>query len=338
MTHKILTWYEDHQREFPWRATTFRKVNPYYVWLSEIMLQQTTTQTVIPYFQNFIRLWPTLKDLSLASQDDVLHAWQGLGYYSRARNLHKCAIYLQENEQGKFPTTEPELLKLPGVGPYTAAAIAAIAFKTPTLPIDGNIKRILSRYHAQEFFPGKGLTEKFISVEQPGAVAQALMDIGATLCRPQNPDCLRCPLQSTCQAHIKGQEHDFPVRKQRKSPPERYGYIYWVENPQNEVLLVKRPETGLLGGMMGFPGTPWSDTPWQDTFPKVPFVYKQAQKIKGDVRHTFSHFHINLRVIHYTGVTHIEREDSWLWGADLSKYAFPTVMKKIIRLVRDYDP
>lgn len=312
-SEKLLGWYDKAQRTLPWR--TPRK-NPYHTWLSEIMLQQTTVATVIPYFNTFIEKWPTVEDLSRASLDEVLIQWQGLGYYSRARNLHKCAQSLAKH----FPSTAAELLKLPGIGPYTAAAIASIAFEEKAAAVDGNVVRVISRYFALNTLnPQAEVREKVQSLlpsTRNGDFTQALMEFGALLCRPKNPACEDCPLQQECQAYAQDKVDTFPVKLPKQKLPTRYATAFILRREDGAILLRKRPPQGLLGGMMEVPSTPWVEEKQ-----KAPWTGPQ-------VRHTFTHFHFEINVEVSSDFKAFE--GIWVHPHDLGGYALPTVMKKII--------
>ncbi len=310
---KLLAWYDKNQRHLPWRVTPS---NPYYTWLSEIMLQQTTVATVIPYFHAFIEKWPTVQDLARASLDEVLVEWQGLGYYSRARNLHKSASLLADT----FPSREEELLKLPGIGPYTAAAIASIAFGQKAAAVDGNVIRVLSRYFAiQEVSPIKQVTAKLLGhlpEKRCGDFTQSLMELGALVCQPKNPKCSSCPLQKDCKAYALKQVDQFPLKPLKQKLPTRYATAFILKREDGAILLRKRPPHGLLGGMMEVPTTPWEET-------------KSEQKGRL-VRHTFTHFHLEVDVRYHTDLSAFE--GTWVPPQELKYYALPTLMKKILHL------
>jgi len=264
----LLDWYARHRRVLPWRALPGRRADPYHVWLSEIMLQQTTVATVKSYFDHFVARWPRVQDLAAAPLDDVLHAWQGLGYYARARNLHKCARAVATDHGGRFPEIEAELLALPGVGPYTAAAIAAIAFDQPASPVDGNIERVVARLrHIAEPLPAgkkaiQAAARNLTPRARAGDFAQAMMDLGAMVCTPRAPKCGLCPWHDACAARAAGDAEDLPARAARTPKPTRHGVAFWIEDATGRVLLRRRPERGLLGGMMEIPSTDWRDDPW----------------------------------------------------------------------------
>ncbi len=280
------------------------------------MLQQTTVATVIPYFKEFLDKWPTLQDLAAASLDDVLVKWQGLGYYSRARNLHKCAQALACH----FPSTEEGLLKLPGIGPYTAAAIASIAFDQKAAAVDGNVVRVITRYLAIPApKPVEEVKEKLKALlpeKHCGDFTQALMELGALVCRPKNPLCFSCPLQKDCQAYVLGKIEDFPLRAPKQKLPTRYATAFILRREDGAILLRKRPPQGLLGGMMEVPTTPWDTTKGAGKGPIV--------------RHTFTHFHFEVEVRHLSEPS--DFEGIWVHPQDLKDYALPTVMKKILKV------
>ena len=312
-SEKLLRWYDKEKRQLPWRRVIN---NPYHIWLSEVMLQQTTVVTVIPYFQAFIQKWPTLQDLAAASLDEVLTLWQGLGYYSRARNLHKCAQILAQI----FPRKEKELLKLPGIGPYTAAAIASIAFDQRAAAVDGNVLRVMSRYFAINApKPVEEVKEKLTILlphERCGDFTQALMELGALVCRPKNPFCQVCPVLEDCQAYSLGKVDVLPVKNLKQKLPTRYAAAYIIRREDGSLLLRKRPAQGLLGGMMEVPTTPWEET---------------KRESKGPiVKHTFTHFHFEVEVCHLRGSSGFE--GIWVHPQDLKNYALPTLMKKIIKV------
>lgn len=336
----LLDWYDRHRRAMPWRALPGQIPDPYHVWLSEIMLQQTTVATVGPYFGRFLGLWPTVGDLAAADLDDVLHAWQGLGYYARARNLYKCAGVVASAHGGRFPRTEAELLKLPGIGPYTAAAIAAIAFDRRATVVDGNVERVMARLFAVEDpLPGSKETLRDHAVGMTpdarfGDYAQATMDLGATICSPKNPACAICPLNDACAGRRAGIAAELPRKSPKAERPTRRGVAFWTVAPDGSVLLRRRAESGLLGGMMEVPSTDWvPDGNWldKDAIADAP-VEADWQPVKGLVRHTFTHFHLELTVL----AARIEATDGidgvWCPTDRFGDYALPTVMKKVVRI------
>lgn len=336
----LLAWYDRHARTLPWRISPADRAagaqpDPYLVWLSEIMLQQTTVQAVKPYFETFSRRWPTVGDLAAADAGDVMKAWAGLGYYSRARNLTKCAAVVAGDHGGRFPRTEKELRALPGIGPYTAAAIAAIAYDLPAAVVDGNIERVFTRLHgiATPLPLAKSEVRGHVAdatpQARPGDFAQALMDLGATICTPRRPACALCPLENLCTARASGRQEAYPVRPARKIKPVRRGAAFVAEREDGAVLLVKRGDKGLLGGMTGLPSSDWSVRSDGATGPgAAPFA--AAWRDKGVVSHTFTHFELRLEVFH--AVVAGETDHSGWWSArDLvAGEALPTVMKKAL--------
>ena len=308
--------------------------DPYRVWLSEIMLQQTTVATVGPYFDRFMARWPDISALSRASLDEVLQLWQGLGYYARARNLHACARALVERHGGVFPDGIEELRALPGVGDYTAAAIAAIAFGRPEAAIDGNVERVIARLYAvHEPLPAakphlEALVAALVAEQRAGDFAQALMDLGATICTPRRPRCVLCPWRTCCAAAAAGLAEDLPRRAAKPERPLRHGVVFWLVREDGAVLLRRRPERGLLGGMIEIPSTPWRSAPWTlaEAVPLAPAAAAWSA-LPGTVRHGFTHFQLELAVVWGVGTT------GGLWSPveGFAEHALPTLMKKVAR-------
>ena len=332
----LLAWYDRHQRTLPWRARPGEVSDPYHVWLSEIMLQQTTVATVKGYYEEFLTRWPMVEDLAAAELDDVLHAWQGLGYYARARNLYKCAKVVAEEFAGRFPDEEEVLLSLPGIGPYTAAAIAAIAFGRNTTPVDGNIERVVSRlYRLSTPLPDakpaiKERAAALTPAARCGDYAQAVMDLGATICTPKKPACSLCPWNGSCQAFEAGDAEAFPKRAPKKRKPTRYGVAFWLEDQRGRVFLQRREERGLLGGMMEFPSTEWVEDSWRgDDAMKAAPAQTDWQILSGMVRHTFTHFHLELTVFWGQAEDEMAPEGVWSEIGRFGEHALPTVMKKV---------
>ena len=336
----LLAWYDRHARALPWRISPDERAegvvaDPYRVWLSEIMLQQTTVQAVKPYFAAFVTRWPSVADLAVAETEDVMKAWAGLGYYSRARNLKRCADVVAADHDGRFPDTEEGLLALPGIGPYTAAAIAAIAFDRPAAVVDGNIERVFTRLFEIETPLPAAKTEirAFVAeatpADRPGDFAQALMDLGATICTPKRPACALCPLTKDCQARKSGRQEQFPVKLPKKTKPVRLGAAFVAERGDGAVLLVKRPDKGLLGGMTGVPTTNWTVRADGETGAQsAPF--EAGWRSKGVISHVFTHFELRLEVFHAV-VTAIPDHEGWWSDSDsLPGEALPTVMKKAL--------
>ncbi|MEL0438929.1 A/G-specific adenine glycosylase [Phycobacter sp. K97] len=299
----LLEWYDANARTLPWRTSPSDRAagvrpDPYRVWLSEVMLQQTTVAAVKDYFHRFTSRWPTVMDLAAAADADVMGEWAGLGYYARARNLLKCARVVAEDLDGIFPDTYEGLLKLPGIGPYTAAAIASIAFDRPEVVLDGNVERVMARLHdIHDPLPGSKPILKERAAEltpqaRPGCHAQAVMDLGATICTPKSPACGICPWRDPCAARITGTAAELPKKTPKKPKPTRYGFVYLARSAAGDWLLERRPDKGLLGGMLGWPGSEWNDAP----DPAPPFQ-ADWQDLGAEVRHTFTHFHLILRVM-----------------------------------------
>jgi A/G-specific adenine glycosylase len=332
----LLAWYDRHRRDLPWRAKPGERPDPYRVWLSEIMLQQTTVATVGPRFLAFLQRWPELRALAAAPLDDVLHEWQGLGYYARARNLHACARAVMARHGGEFPRDEAALRALPGIGAYTAAAIAALAFDIPATPMDGNIERVVARLFAVEApLPGakeqiRALAATLTPARRPGDYAQAAMDLGATICAPARPACALCPWRAPCRARALGLAEELPRRPVKKAKPQRYGVVFWAVRKDGAVLLRRRPEQGLLGGMMEFPSTPWRETPWPapETTEASP-IRARWRPLPGAVRHSFTHFDLVLGVWIGTAPKIISPGFVASRPERLADLALPTLMKKV---------
>ena len=336
----LLAWYGVHRRQLPWRGQPGAAADPYRVWLSEIMLQQTTVTAVRPYFEKFLRLWPSVQTLAAAPRDEILKAWAGLGYYARARNLHQCARVIAAEYGSQFPGSEAELRALPGIGAYTAAAIAAIAFGKPHAAIDGNVERVISRVYAIETpLPAskpaiRALMAALVPARQAGDFAQALMDLGATVCTPKSPACLICPWAEHCAGRRMGIAETLPRRRKKEALPIRRGIAFWIESPDGAVLLRRRPDKGLLGGMMEIPSTPWSEKPAAYPQSHAP-IRARWTPLDREVVHSFTHFHLQLAVLKTTAGENIElpgKDYRWIPRAALSGEALPTVMKKIVAL------
>ena len=330
----LLAWYDRHRRNLPWRAPPGMRPDPYRVWLSEIMLQQTTVATVGPYFDRFMARWPDISALGAASLDEVLQLWQGLGYYARARNLHACARAVVDRHGGVFPEEIETLRALPGIGDYTAAAIAAIAFDRREAAIDGNVKHIIARLFAvREPLPVAkprlaALAAALVPEQRAGDFAQALMDLGATICTPRRPRCVLCPWRACCAAAASGMAEVLPARAEKPERPWRHGVAFWLTRADGAVLLRRRPERGLLGGMIEIPSTPWRTVPW--TFAEavqIAPVTAAWLPLPGTVRHGFTHFQLELAVVSGVGTT----EGLWSPVERLGDHALPTLMKKVAR-------
>ena len=302
------------------------------------MLQQTLVKTVIPYYRFFLTRWPTVRDLAKANLDHVLHAWQGLGYYARARNMYKCAKLVSNEFGGIFPDTEDGLLQLPGIGPYTAAAIAAIAFGRKTSPVDGNIERVMSRLFAvEDILPAakprlRKLAGSLTPDQGAGDHAQALMDLGATICLSRTPHCDLCPLNADCRGLKQGIAADLPRRRPKVERPTRYGVAFCLLDNQGRILLRRRPEEGLLGGMMEVPSTPWRDNPWRKNQITIHSPFQtQWRMMSENVMHTFTHFGLELAIMTGSGWREAQVDEVWQAADALGELALPTVMKKVLR-------
>ena len=341
MTHadRLLTWYDRHRRTLPWRAAPGERTAPYRVWLSEIMLQQTTVATVGEYFRRFVDRWPTVEALAEAPLDDVLSAWAGLGYYARARNLHTCAQAVAGVHGGLFPEDEAGLRALPGVGPYTAAAIQAIAFDRPASAVDGNVERVIARLYAIDTpLPDakpdiQVRAARLVPQQRAGDYAQAMMDLGATVCIPRAPRCVICPLMQGCKGRKLGIAEELPRRAPKAGKPTRRGLAFVLLRKDGAVLLRKRPAKGLLGGMDEVPSSAWREGPFVEAagLAEAP-VPARWVVMDGLVRHTFTHFHLELTVaIATTGrLAALAPGTSWCALDRLDDRALPTVMRKVI--------
>jgi A/G-specific adenine glycosylase len=345
---ELLHWYDRHRRVMPWRAVPGQRPDPYAVWLSEIMLQQTTVAAVKPYFEAFLRRWPTVHALAAADSADVMAAWAGLGYYARARNLHRCAQVIVSELNGRFPTAETELLTLPGIGPYTAAAIAAIAFDRRAVVVDGNVERVMARIFAvTEALPKsklrlRQLADTLTPEQRSGDYAQAVMDLGATVCTPKSPACIICPWLSHCAAHAQGIAASLPRKLAKKATPTRHGVAFCVVSPDQKTLLVRRPPKGLLGGMLAFPSTEWRGATWTEAAAvrSAPLTarWKALPQI---VEHTFTHFHLKLQVWVASNPKRCARavpDAQWVALDALSTIGLPNVMQKAATILRDSQP
>lgn len=336
----LLDWYDRHRRRLPWRPLPGERADPYKVWLSEIMLQQTGVKTVGPYFEKFVARWPDVDALAGASLDDVLRMWAGLGYYSRARNLHACAVAVRCDHGGAFPDTEEGLRSLPGIGPYTAAAIAAIAFGRRTMPVDGNIERVVSRLFAvEEPLPQakpliQSLAATLLGASRAGDSAQALMDLGSSICTPKKPACALCPLNDDCVSRARGDQETFPRKAPKKTGTLRRGAAFVVTRG-DQLLVRTRPEKGLLGGMTEVPGSDWRSAQDDEAaLAQAPAMNggKRWQRKTGVVTHVFTHFPLEL-VVYTATVSARARPPQgmrWVPIATLSDEALPNVMRKVI--------
>ena len=342
LSSNLLEWYDVHARPMPWRTPPAEKKagvqpDPYRIWLSEVMLQQTTVAAVKNYFNRFITRWPTVVSLAAANDGDVMGEWAGLGYYARARNLLKCARVITDEHSGIFPDDHATLLTLPGIGPYTAAAISSIAFDLRHVVVDGNVERVMSRlYDIHSPLPASKLeltakAEHLTPNQRTGDYAQAVMDLGATICTPKSPACGICPWHESCKARKAGTAPDLPKKTPKKPKPTRHGTVYLGRRSDGAWLLERRPNKGLLGGMLGWPGSDWIDvtTPRPIGTPPTPADWKTEE---GEVRHTFTHFHLLLTVMSAT----IESNEQLLFLGhnDFRPSDLPTVMRKAFDLIQ----
>ncbi len=336
---RLLAWYERYARKLPWRtgpADRARGIrpDPYRVWLSEVMLQQTTVKAVAPYFETFLARWPTVAALAAARDEEIMAAWAGLGYYSRARNLIACARTIAKQHDGCFPETADALTRLPGIGAYTSAAIAALAFDEPVAVVDGNVERVMARYRAiGEPMPAakqivREHLQPLVPNDRPGEFAEALMDLGATICTPKNPACPLCPLNGDCRAFAEGSQLAFPVKAPKTKRPTRYGAAFVGRRTDGAILVRRRPPKGLLGGMVEVPGSAWAEDR-----PKAehPFAADWG-KLPGQVEHVFTHFRL-LVDVHLADCpvgTPVPDGCWWAAAADLPEIGLPSVMAKIV--------
>lgn len=347
MRQTLLDWYQKAGRTLPWRIRPEDRAegiiaDPYRIWLSEIMCQQTTTTAASAYWYKFLKAWPSVIDLAAAPRDDVLTAWAGLGYYARARNLHKCAQMICTEYGGIFPLNAAELLKLPGIGPYSAAAIAGICYKEATNVVDGNVERVISRMFCVETMMPKAkpeirkLAAGLADPKHPGDYAQALMDLGAHICKPKNPKCVNCPWKLECAAYKSGTMEDYPKRKPKKQRPARFGAVFFIED-EGRIWLQQRPDKGLLGGMTELPGTEWISTK-----PDIGSLLAQApfqsnwQQVGAEVKHVFTHFTLYLTVF----TAHAAADKFEISGKldALGDYALPSLMRKAIDVAMQPPP
>ena len=343
----LLAWYDRHRRILPWRARRGETAEPYRVWLSEIMLQQTTVKAVAPYYARFLARWPTVEALAGAALDDVLREWAGLGYYARARNLHACAVAVAGDHGGVFPRDEAGLRALPGIGAYTAAAIAAIAFDAATVPVDGNIERVVTRLFRVEDELPKAKPEiarlalSLLPPRRSGDFAQAMMDLGATICTPRQPACSLCPWNGGCAARRHGDQEGFPRKTPKRAGELRRGAAFVALRADGAVLLRNRPPRGLLGGMAEPPGSEWS----KDFNPgEAPALAPRLggklawQRLRGSVAHVFTHFPLEL-VVFLARVPMGAKAPAgmrWARGEVLGGEALPSVMRKVLVHALDY--
>lgn len=333
---RLLTWYDANARDLPWRVgpadhASGVRADPYRVWLSEVMLQQTTVPHATPYFLKFTHRWPSVSDLAAEEDGEVMAAWAGLGYYARARNLLACARAVARDHDGVFPDTEEGLRALPGLGPYTAAAVGAIAFDLPTNVVDGNVERVMSRLFAvQTPLPDgktelKALAAALVRDARPGDWAQALMDLGATICRPKAPLCDRCPLSEACAGLAGGEPETYPRKTPKAARPHRNGVAY-ILTRGHEVALVRRPPKGLLGGMLALPTSDWRASAWSDDEAAAAAPAVADWRAAGEVEHVFTHFSLTLRLLRAEGDA-----EGLIWTPRSGLDALPSVFLKAAR-------
>lgn len=336
----LLKWYDHNARVMPWRVSPQDRAagarpDPYRVWMSEIMLQQTTVAAVENYYKKFTQRWPTVESLATADDADVMGEWAGLGYYARARNLLKCARVVADEYSGSFPDTREGLVALPGVGPYTAAAISAICFDRAETVVDGNVERVMARlYDDHAPLPGsKAVLTQYARANtpsrRPGDYAQAVMDLGATICTPRNPRCGICPIRSVCSASAAGTQHTLPKKAPKKAKPVRVGVAYVARRADGAFLLERRPNKGLLGGMLGWPGTEWSET----LASSEPPVSAGWRDLDVEARHTFTHFHLRLKIrVASVPDDALPERGCFVDRAQFRPGDLPTVMRKVYDL------
>ncbi len=335
MRDRLLAWYDDNARALPWRAGpgAVEPTDPYRVWLSEVMLQQTTVPHATPYFLDFTRRWPTVTALAASEDGEVMAAWAGLGYYARARNLLACARAVASEHGGVFPDTEAGLLALPGVGAYTASAVAAIAFDRPANVVDGNVERVIARLNAVETpMPAakpelKALAGALVRDDRPGDWAQALMDLGATVCRPKAPLCERCPLSESCAGLAGGAPEVYPLKTKKAERPHRHGAAFLLLRG-DRVALIRRPPKGLLGGMLALPTTEWRAQPWTPAQILDAAPTDAPWRPRGEIEHVFTHFSLTLQV--WRAETD-EEIDGVLWAGRTRLDGLPSVFLKAAR-------
>lgn len=343
---KILKWYDRHKRDLPWRAKDGEIKDPYKIWLSEVMLQQTTVQAVKPYFLRFTELWPTIFDLASANSDDLMQEWAGLGYYARARNLHACAKTIVSKYDGVFPQNIDELRKLSGIGDYTSAAIAAIAFDKPANVVDGNVERVMARYfNIQTYMPeAKAELKAFAGVLsenidfRTGDYAQALMDLGATICTPKSPLCSLCPVNAGCAGYRSGNPSLLPLKKKKGKNPQRAGFVYLIKNQNGEILLQKRGDKGLLGGMIGLPTSDWSGIEGKIVHPDI-IKDNPVEDLNLKIHHVFTHFDLTLYLHSLNVQKNITLKEGHFWVSQIefSDMRFPTVFGKAKKIFMKHN-
>lgn len=342
----LLRWYDRHRRDLPWRLDD---ADPYRIWVSEVMLQQTTAAAAGPRFRRFLQRFPDVAALAAAPEAAVMEEWAGLGYYARARNLYACARAVAA-AGGRFPSDMEGLRALPGIGAYTAAAIAAIAFGRPVVPLDGNVERVVARLHAMEApLPGArprldASAQRFMAQpaarERPGDFAQALFDLGATICTARNPACALCPWRGACEATRRGMQNELPRKAPKAARPRRHGTHFLLTDASGNVLLRRRPPRGLLGGMLELPGTPWRDTPWDpaEAIALAPVASLAWRRVPGIARHGFTHFELEMALFAATAPDLAPAEGAEVRPLSEAAAAMPTVMRRLLALAAAAAP
>jgi A/G-specific adenine glycosylase len=336
----LLAWYDRHARRLPWRAGPAERrrgtrPDPYRVWLSEVMLQQTTVAAVKGYFEAFTARWPTVADLAAADEAEVMKAWAGLGYYARARNLKRCAESVATDHGGRFPDQETGLSALPGIGAYTSAAIAAIAFDRPAAVVDGNVERVFTRLFAIDtpLPAAKALVRDRVAAlvpsDRPGEFAEATMDLGATICTPKRPACGLCPWNAACRARAEGTQELYPLKAAKTARPVRRGAAFVAVRPDGAVLVRRRPPRGLLGGMTEVPGSAWEPAAPADALTAAPFA-ADWRRTPAPVAHTFTHFHLELDVWRAAVAADTPAPEGMWWSAEIDREALPSVFRKVV--------
>jgi A/G-specific adenine glycosylase len=328
LAKKLLDWYNKNGRELPWRVKGKAHPDAYAVWISEIMLQQTTVKTVLDYFDRWMKRFPTLQSLAESSLDDVLLLWQGLGYYTRAKKMYECARVVTSQYNGKFPADREKLLKLPGIGPYTASSICAFAFDLPETVVDGNVIRVLARYYGITTEVDRSvitpLAEKLTPQDNGADYASAIMDLGATVCTPSTPDCSKCPWQEKCLAHQKGIESSIPLLKKTEKK-KKNGAVFILTDEKNNIFIRTRPGRGLLSGLWELPWTEDGSFPFETNWQKLPHT----------VRHIFTH--IDLTLEFFASSTPVPEEfrqtGIFVHPEELTAYAFPALIKKVLKAI-----
>ncbi|MEC9393061.1 MAG: A/G-specific adenine glycosylase [Pseudomonadota bacterium] len=337
LSKKVLIWYDKNRRDLPWRKVN-QNSDPYETWISEVMLQQTTVEAVKPYFRKFLSKWPTIQDLAKSNINDVMDMWSGLGYYSRAKNIHKSSQIITKNYNGKFPNTYDELIKLPGIGPYTAGAILTIAFNKDAVVIDANIERILLRLNGI-LLPLKDVKEELRELastlnpeKRIGDYVQALMDIGSKICKPKNPNCSICPIKSNCKSLKNDLTQLIPLKEKVKARPIKEAELFWIVSNNDKIFLRRRSLTGLLPGMLEFPSSEWISTSKKRKSVAFPFSGKW-ESIPGKITHTFSHFELSLKIYISRGIDQNSLNGLWEDKENLNKIGLPSLMRKVYRHV-----